>query len=63
MKARIYSANANGTPTQVKAYKKRNAIARLKQLDENIKSSDVKSIIAFNSHQAPVEELYPEICK
>jgi hypothetical protein len=42
MKAKVYSAEVNGTFTQIKAYKKVNAIARFKQLDETIKASDVK---------------------
>ena len=48
---------------QIKAYKKVNAVARFQQLDATIKASDVKMINAQNSHQACVEDLYPEICK
>lgn len=62
-KAKVFSAQVNGTFTQVKAYKKANAVARLQQLDATIKASDVKMINTQNSHQACVEELYPEICK
>ena len=64
MKARIYSANVNGTPTQVKAYKKENALARFWQLGAIDLTIDMlKALNVYNSHQSPVEELYPEICK
>ena len=62
-KAKIYSANVNGTFTQVKAYKKVNAVIRFQQLDSNVKASNVKMLNVQNSHQATVEDLYPEICK
>ena len=62
-KAKVFQAEVNGTSTQIKAYKKANAVARFQQLDATIKASDVKMINAQNSHQAPVEDLYPEICK
>ncbi|NLA23929.1 MAG: hypothetical protein GX879_03080 [Bacteroidales bacterium] len=61
--SKVFSAEVNGTFTQIKAYKKVNAVARFQQLDATIKSGDVKMINVQNSHQAPVEELYPEICK
>ncbi len=61
--SKVFTAEVNGTFTQIKAYKKVNAVARFQQLDATIKSSDVKMINVQNSHQAPVEELYPEICK
>ena len=61
--SKVFSACVNGTFTHIKAYKKINAVARFKQLDETLKASDVKKINVQNSHQAPVEELYPEICK
>ena len=63
MKAKVFSANVKGTFTQIKAYKKVNAVARFQQLDEAIKAKDVKMINAQNSHQGCVEDLYPEICK
>ena len=62
-KAKVFSAEVNETFTQIKAYKKINAVARFQQLDSRIKSSDVRMINAQNSHQACVEDLYPEICK
>jgi hypothetical protein len=62
-KAKVFSAEVNGTFTQVKAYKKTNAVARFQQLDSNVKASDVRMINAQNSHQVPVEDLYPEICE
>lgn len=62
-KSKVFSALVNGTFTQVKAYKKVNAISRFKQLDSSIKANDVKMIQAQNSHQATVEDLYPEICE
>lgn len=62
-KSKVFSASVNGTFTQIKAYKKINAVARFQQLDATIKASDVKVINAKNSDQACVEDLYPEICK
>ncbi len=62
-KAKVFQAEVNGTFTQIKAYKKANAIARFQQLDSNVKASDVKMINSKNSHQSCVEDLYPEICK
>ena len=54
----------NGTFTQIKAYRKVNAVARFQQLDATIKASHVYVLLnAQNSHQACVEDLYPEICK
>ena len=61
--SKVFSASVNGVFTQIKAYKKINAVARFKQLDPTIKTSDVKIINAQNSHQACVEDSYPEICK
>lgn len=64
MKARIYSANVNGCPTQVKAYKKENALARFWQLGAIDLTIDMLKVLnVYNSHQFPVEKLYPEICK
>ena len=60
---RVFSAEVNGTFTQIKAYKKINAVARFQQLDATIKASDVRVINVQNSHQSCVEDLYPEICK
>ena len=63
-KAKVFSANVKGTFTQIKAFKKVNAVARFQQLDENIKAKDVTTLInVTNSGQATVEYLYPEICK
>ena len=61
--SKVFSSNVNGTFTQIKAYKKVNAVARFQHLDATFKASDVKMINAQNSHQACVEDLYPEICK
>jgi hypothetical protein len=60
---KVFSASVNGIFTQVKAYKKANAVARFQQLDTTVKASDVKMINAQNSHQACIEDIYPEICK
>ncbi len=60
--SKVFTAEVNGTFTQIKAYKKVNAVTRFQQLDATIKPSDVKMIKVQNSHQAPIEELYPEIC-
>jgi hypothetical protein len=62
-KSKIYSAIVNSTFTQIKAYKKANAIARFKQLDPTVTSKDVIILNIQNSHQVSVENLYPEICK
>lgn len=63
MKAKVFSATVKGTTTQIKAFKKINAVDRFQQLDSAIKASNVYLSTSVNSHQAPVEELYPEICK
>lgn len=62
-RAKVFQAEVNGTSTQVKAYKKSNAIARFQQLDPSVKSSSVYTLKVNNSHQTPVEDIYPEICK
>jgi hypothetical protein len=62
-KAKVFTANVNGTFTQIKAFKKVNAVARFQQLDATIRASNVKMFNVQNSHQACVEDLYPEICK
>lgn len=63
MKSKIFSAEVKGTFAQIKAFKKVNAVARFQQLDETVKSNDVRILKnAQNSHQATVEDLYPEIC-
>lgn len=59
--AKVFAAWVNGTWTEVKAFSKANAYTRLNQLDSNVKMSDVKKTDSKNSHQAPVEELYPEL--
>ena len=63
MKAKVFSAEVKGTFTQIKAFKKINAVARFQQLDASVDARNVKKINVCNSHQVPVEELYPEICK
>jgi hypothetical protein len=60
---KIFSAEVNGVFTQLKSYKKANAVARFRQLDSRVKASDVKMLNVQNSHQCCVEDLYPEICK
>ena len=55
--SKVFSANVNGVLTQIKAYKKVNAVARFKKLDATIKASDVRVIKSSNSHQACVEDL------
>jgi hypothetical protein len=60
-KSKIYSANVNGTFTRIKAYKKENAIKRFQQLDPTITSNDLTMLNVQDSHQVPVEILYPEI--
>ena len=63
-KSKVFSANVNGDTTQIKAFKKVNAVARFQQLDSTITSSDVNvESNVQNSHQACVEDLYPDICK
>ena len=62
-KPKIFATTVNGTTTQVKAYKKENALRRLQMLDKSLTSKDVYQLKnAVNSHQAIVEEEYPEIC-
>ena len=59
--SKVYSGEVKGIFTQVKAYKKANAVSRLQQLDSTIKASGVKIINVKNSHQGCVEDLYPEL--
>ena len=64
MKTKVFSANVNGIFTQIKAFKKVDAVSRFQQLDDSLNDSDVHLLKnAQNSHQLPVEEYYPEICK
>lgn len=63
MKAKVYSGYANGEFVQIKAFKKRNAIARFNQLDPDFKESSMTVLNFTNVEQATVESLYPEICK
>ena len=57
MKAKIYSASVKGIFTQIKAFKKENALVRFKQLDPIITNKDISIISGIqNSHQVPVEE-------
>jgi hypothetical protein len=62
-KATVWAAWVNGTSTQIKAYKKTNALARFQQLEPSLRTGDLTRSNAINSHQGVVEELYPEICK
>ena len=62
-KAKVYSANVNGTFTQVKAYKKANAVKRFQQMDAAVTANHVYVLAVKNSHQSPVEDLYPELFK
>lgn len=56
--AKIYSAEVNGTFTQIKAYNKKHALEGFKKLDENIKLSDIYHLKnAVNSHQAVWDEI------
>ena len=57
-KAKVYSAEVNGIFTQLKAYKKINAITRFKQLNPDIKASNVRKINAVNPQQTPIEDIY-----
>lgn len=61
-KATVYAATINSTTTEVKAYKKANAVKRFQMIDPSIKSKDVYKTNFQNSHQGVVEELYPETC-
>lgn len=62
MKAKVFSSEVKGVFTHIKAYKKVNAVAIFKQLDNSIESKDVKVAPYKESGQAIVEEEYPEIC-
>ena len=59
-KAKVFGTEANGTWTEVKAYKKENAVKRLQQIDASVKSKNVVRTNSINSHQAPVEDIYDE---
>jgi len=56
-KAKTYSAEIAGIFTHVKAYSKRNAVARLQQIDKNVKARNVRVIGSNDSHQCCVEDL------
>ena len=60
-KAKVYSANVNGTFTQLKAYKKSNAVKCFQQLDSAVKKENVYVLDVQNSQEAPIEDLYPEL--
>jgi len=62
-KAKVYAAFANGTWTEIKAHKKENALRRFQQIDPAVSLKDVTTTASTNSQQAPVEDLYPEICQ
>ena len=53
-KAKVYGAWVNGVWTEVKAYKKTNALSHLQAQDASVKSVSLTS--ACNSHQAPIDE-------
>lgn len=63
MKANIYCATVKGTPTQVKAFKKCNALAYLQKLDNTVQESDVYLLKVYNSHQVVIELEYPDLYK
>lgn len=60
-KAKTYSTEANGVFTHVKAYSKRNAVARLQQIDKNVKARNVRVIESNDSHQACVESEFDDV--
>ena len=55
-KAKVFGAWANGTWTEVKAFKKANAVTRFQELDATIKAGQVSKTSSVNSHQVPVDE-------
>lgn len=57
MKPKVFSAWANGMSTQIKAYRKENAIKEFQRLDPKIGASDVNLLKGVkNSHQAAIDE-------
>lgn len=55
---KIYSAEVNGTFTQIKAYNKKHALEGFKKFDENIKLSDIYQLKnAVNSQQTVWDEI------
>ena len=58
MKAKVFYSMVNNTRTEIKAYKKENAVKRFQMLDSSITAKDVKVCNKINSQQTPVEELY-----
>lgn len=57
MNAKVFGAWVNGTWTEVKAFKKENAVARLQESDARVCASGVYETNSVNAQQAPVEEL------
>lgn len=55
--ARVYSAEIDGVFTQIKAYKKKNAVRRFQEIDPEIKEKQVHPTGFTNSLQVPIEDL------
>lgn len=59
-KAKVFAGWLNGTWTEIKAYRKENAVAAFQSQNKSEKPITAKDIkvnpLARNSHQAPVDE-------
>ena len=53
--AKVFGAWVNGVWTEVKAFKKVNAVARFQELDSSVRANQVSKTNSMNSHQAPVD--------
>lgn len=63
-KAKIFATEIAGTTNVIKAYTKKNAVIRFMMLDKSIRAKDVYELKnTVNSHQATIEDEYPEICE
>lgn len=54
---RIYSAEVNGTFTQIKAYNKTHALKGFRVLDPSVNMSDITILNTSNSHQGVWDEV------
>lgn len=63
IQSKIYCATVKGTQTQVKAFKKCNAVAYLQKIDNTVQESDVYLLKVWNSHQVVIELEYPDLYK
>ncbi len=54
-KANVWGGWVSGCWTEVKAFRKANAVAWMQQRDASVKAGNVKKVSAVNFHQSPVD--------